>query len=213
MDLLHSSISALFGAMGAEVRVRPDDDANLVRRGREGEAAFVVQAQGVPNLLHELGHVVWYGGLEDDHGIDYTAIPYDMHDDRGARVLAEELSCSALSCSYLARSRELEGVAAAARDAEVAAWFAEQVEIQPGFFGFGFEGAAPGPDLPAFRAALDAFIADRASLLIASDARLHAEVGRWLIGVGAPSELIPTNPLLVTDLWASYHESWRVDGA
>jgi hypothetical protein len=41
-------------------------------------APFIVAAAGLPNLLHELVHVLQAGRLADDHGLDYGQIPYDL---------------------------------------------------------------------------------------------------------------------------------------
>ena len=53
----------------------------------------LVQAEGLPNLLHELAHAVQAGCLADDYGIDYTAIPFDLDTAAGRAVLWDELAC------------------------------------------------------------------------------------------------------------------------
>ncbi|MCA9706271.1 MAG: hypothetical protein KDK70_10520 [Myxococcales bacterium] len=97
----------------------------------------LVAAQGLPNLLHELVHAVQAGRLDDDHGIDYGAIPFDLDTFAGRAVLWDELSCCVISCAYLwAHGRAARAGAAMPRvQAEVEAWFHEQVEIQPVFYG------------------------------------------------------------------------------
>ena len=131
-------------ALGAEVE-RSDNDDNLVRRiGNRREIpdplpdfpradpapSVLIRVEGLPNLLHEVGHLVLAGVLDDDHGIDYQAIPFDLHTAAGRAVLFEELACCTLSCGY---PRPLQSEQAW-RWAD--AWFAEQVEIQPVFYGF-----------------------------------------------------------------------------
>ncbi|MGH1343257.1 MAG: hypothetical protein ACRBN8_16985 [Nannocystales bacterium] len=89
----------------------------------------VVRVEGLPNLLHEVGHLMLARVLDDDHGIDYQAIPFDLDTDAGRAVLFEELACCTLSCGY---PRALTDPAAWAW---ADGWFAEQVEIQPVFYG------------------------------------------------------------------------------
>ncbi len=92
-------------------------------------AAVVVRVEGLPNLLHEVGHLMLARVLDDDHGIDYQAIPFNLDTKAGRAVLFEELACCTLSCGY---PRPLTDSAAWAW---ADAWFAEQVEIQPVFYG------------------------------------------------------------------------------
>lgn len=129
--------------LGARVEVTPED--NLVRRigtrrlisdplppfpAVAPPATVVVQVEGLPNLLHEVGHLVLARVLDDDHGIDYQAIPFDLQAQSGRVVLFEELACCTLSCGYPRPLTDAAGWAWAD------AWFAEQVEIQPVFYGF-----------------------------------------------------------------------------
>lgn len=129
-------------ALGARVEVSEED--NLVRRiGPRREVpdplppfphtppppSVQVRVEGLPNLLHEVGHLVLARVLDDDHGIDYQAIPFDLGTARGRHVLFEELACCTLSCGYPRRLDDEEAWAWAD------AWFAEQVEIQPVFYG------------------------------------------------------------------------------
>lgn len=118
------------GAMDTHAGL-PDPDA------RKGAPVAELLAQGLPNLLHELVHVVLARRLDDDHGIDYQAIPFDLDSVGGRRVLWEELACCVLSCAYLSRRRTRDGIreSDAQMRARVDAWFAEQVDIQPVFYG------------------------------------------------------------------------------
>jgi hypothetical protein len=124
---LQRTATAVFERLGAAVRVDPEGD-NLVRRvarGREASTEFEVEAQGLPNLLHELVHAQFLGRLDDDHGFDYGAIPLDLDRPEHRRWLWEELACCALSCAGLwPRTEHRED-----------AWFAEQFEIQGIFYG------------------------------------------------------------------------------
>jgi hypothetical protein len=153
--LLHA-LGAALEALGAEVTVSQGGE-NLVRRTGAARtfaippahaphpvpACAEIHVEGLPNLLHEAAHVVLSGCLDDDHGIDYAAIPFDLTTSSGRAVLFEELACCVLSCSYLASD--------AARDA----WFVEQVEIQPVFYGMEH-------DVPGFwRVVADAYAAHR----------------------------------------------------
>lgn len=104
-----------------------DAAGNLVRRATAADATdrpFVIEAQGLPNLLHEMLHFVQHGRLDVDHGIDYSRIPFDTDHAGDRRLLWEELACCALSCAYLDASA-----------AERRAWFEEQIGILHHFFG------------------------------------------------------------------------------
>lgn len=137
MDALGRALKRL----GASVRIDAEGD-NLVRAVRDpigvkipprdrhdGPPIVEVWAQGLPNLLHEFVHVILSARLDDDHGIDYHAIPFDLDTDAGIAVLFEELACCVVSCAYLERDDS------APVRREVDAWFIEQVEIQPVFYG------------------------------------------------------------------------------
>lgn len=130
-------------ALGAHVEVSDQD--NLVQRiGLRREvpdplppfphtppsASVQVRVEGLPNLLHEVGHLVLARVLDDDHGIDYQAIPFDLGTAQGRAVLFEELACCTISCGYPRPLRDPQAWAWAD------AWFAEQVEIQPVFYGW-----------------------------------------------------------------------------
>lgn len=112
----------VFEQMGAHVCVA-DDLENLVRKRPGDDAgAFEVQAQGLPNLIHELVHALVQDKLDDDHGFPYGDIPLDMQRREHRAQLFEELACCTLSCAFVPRQR-------------VDAWFAEQLEILPVFYG------------------------------------------------------------------------------
>lgn len=180
---------AIFELMGAEVRLDPTCDDNFVRRGRADEAPFVACAEGLANLVHELGHVLWFGALEDDHGIDYRAIPYRMDEASGSSILVQELACSVLSCAYLPTDTPAEAVDA---------WFAEQIEIQPVFYGFA------EADAVGFAGAVDAWLArgqTRAELEQAV-ITLQRRAARWLAGLGARSTV--RGDLRFDALWLRY---------
>jgi hypothetical protein len=137
--------------MGARVEIALGGE-NLVRSlaesgpapGAAAPARALVQAEGLPNLLHELAHAVQAGRLEDDYGIDYTAIPFDLDTAAGRAVLWDELACCVTSYAYLqAHGRAARaGAPPPTVAAEVEAWFREQVEIQPVFYGMEHEPAA-----------------------------------------------------------------------
>jgi hypothetical protein len=99
------------------------------RRPYVGPPVVEVWARGLPNLLHEFVHLILSARLDDDHGIDYGRIPFDLDTPSGRAVLFEELACCVLSCAYLSVD---ETVATCRRVDE---WFVEQVEIQPVFYG------------------------------------------------------------------------------
>lgn len=115
---------------------------------RLGPAApYLVEAEGMPNLAHEFAHVLLAGIVADDHGIDYTRIPLDVSDPADRQLLWDELACSWWSCGVVGRALQRaadprgdveasgEGAGLGGVDPMVAAWFAEQVEIQPVFYG------------------------------------------------------------------------------
>ncbi|MBV1861574.1 MAG: hypothetical protein KUG77_24360 [Nannocystaceae bacterium] len=132
------------GLAGLGARVEVTDDDNLVRRvGRRRVISdplplfpalvplptVVVRVEGLANLLHEVGHLMLARVLDDDHGIDYRAIPFDLATEAGRAVLFEELACCTLSCGYPRPLSDSHAWAWAD------AWFAEQLEIQPVFYG------------------------------------------------------------------------------
>jgi hypothetical protein len=112
--------------------VRVDPGAgNLVRRSLPADGVplpFVIEVEGLPNLLHEFVHFVLRPPLAVDHSFDYSRIPFDTSEPEPRRWLWEELACCVVSCAYLA-----------ARPERVEPWFAEQLGIQHHFYGY------PGP--------------------------------------------------------------------
>lgn len=122
---VREAATAVLAAMGARVEIDPRGDT-LTRLARAGEAPAVaiVEAQGVPNLLHELLHVLQAGRLDDDHGIDYGRIPLDLDDPDDRLVFFQELACTVVSCGYVRGGPQ-----------RVDAWFVEQIGFQPIFFG------------------------------------------------------------------------------
>ncbi len=175
--------------LGGEVVIHTGDD-NLVRSRRDGDpgrAPFIIEAAGLPNLLHELVHVLQFGRLADDHGLDYSQIPYNLADPAQRRHLWEELACCVVSCAYLAPAAE-------------APWFAEQVGIQGVFYGY-------DTDAPGFLAAVDATVLAHADELEAVLTRAYAEVERCLAAVGAGPLARPRVRLQFTSMW----ERFRAD--
>ena len=110
-------------------------------RAHEGSACVRIDVEGLPNLLHELVHVGLAGRLDDDHGFDYRAIPYDLQRPDGRAVLWNELSACVVSCAYLLTSADAW--------ARVDAWFDEQLGIQPIFYGRDADADAFFAELPA----------------------------------------------------------------
>lgn len=126
-DALRSAVVRALARAGGAV-VIAGGAGNLVRPARPGETPglpFVVEVEGLPNLLHEFVHFALRPPLAVDHGFDYALIPFDTAQLEPRRWLWEELACCVVSCAYLA-----------ARPARVAPWFAEQVGIQHHFYGF-----------------------------------------------------------------------------
>jgi hypothetical protein len=143
-------------------------------RVHEGPACACIEVEGLPNLLHELVHVVLAGRLDDDHGFDYGAIPYDLERPDGRAVLWNELSACVVSCAYL----QTRGHAWARVDA----WFDEQLDIQPIFYGREHDADAFFAELPA-RAR--AYADELATLTSAAYDRCEALL-RW---AGAPAAI------------------------
>lgn len=189
-------------ALGAQVEVTEED--NLIRRiGSRRDVpdplppfpltppppSVQVRVEGLPNLLHEVGHLVLRRVLDDDHGIDYQAIPFDLGAPRGRRVLFEELACCTLSCGYPRRLDDEDAWAWAD------AWFAEQVEIQPVFYGL--EG-----DPPRFWRAVAAIYrthGEACEAVVDEAFERTAALLRWSgapVGVAAPAERLSFGTLL-----------------
>lgn len=145
---------------------------------------FVVEVEGLPNLMHELAHAALLGRLQADHATEYSRIPFDLATAHGRRLLFEELACCVASCAWHPGD-----------DAAAQAWFAEQVAIQPLFFGF-------ERDPAGFLAAAD-------RQLRANGDELESTIGRALAGVegalaaaGAPPAAArPRRPISFDVLW------------
>lgn len=166
---------------------------NLCRRANPqempqlGGAAWVVEAQGLPNLIHEFIHALFLGRLDDDHGFDYGKIPLDLEQPEHRAALWEELACCALSTSTCAPGHE--DPQAFARD-----WFAEQFEIQGVFHGLEH-------DLERFRARVDEQIRLREPELLETVERGHRLLSEALAGEGGRAPLPPCD---VLGLWRDY---------
>ncbi len=172
--------------LGGEVIIHTRDD-NLVRSRRDGDpgsAAYIVEAAGLPNLLHELVHVLQFGSLADDHGLDYSQIPYDLGDPAQRRHLWEELACCVVSCAYLEPAAE-------------APWFAEQVGIQGVFYGY-------ESDTPGFLDVVDRTVAAHSEELEAVLADAYTEVERRLTHVGAGPLARPRIRLQFAKMWTQF---------
>jgi hypothetical protein len=158
----------------------------------------LVQAEGLPNLLHELAHAVQAGRLDDDYGIDYTAIPFDLDTPAGRAVLWDELSCCVTSCAYL-RTHGRAARAGADRavvKAEVDAWFREQVEIQPVFYGM-------EADPAGFVARVYALLATHGGEAQATLDRAYTEIERALTAAGAePAVAVAAWRPSIPTLWS-----------
>lgn len=202
--LVHS-ISRVFENWGACVRIGSDRE-NLCRRARSEELAalpesrWVVESQGLPNLVHEFVHALFLGHLDDDHGFDYGLIPLDLTERSHRRHLWEELVCCAVSTAY-----------AQAYDPEprrfVADWFTEQVEIQGVFHGL-------EDDLDGYRARISEAIARPAwrAELDAATEQGYAAVAAALVGVGVDPAQAGATRLHPAELWANYRAGWPEAG-
>ncbi len=168
--------------LGGEVRVfagacnsvRPREPGEAVGDGGDPRALpFVIEVEGAPNLFHELAHVVLLGRLEKDHGTAAARIPFDLASEAGAQLLREELACCIESCAWHGGSRS-----------EVAAWFDEQVEIQPCFF-------RRDGDLAAFLHDAAAAIARSPARFVATCRRARDGVRAALLAGGLPPTARP----------------------
>lgn len=142
---------------GAQVWLDPEGE-NLIRAQPDADAPWQVMVQGWPNLVHELAHILQSGSLDEDSGFEYGLVPLDLGTSRGRGYLWDELGACALSCAWCAGYRS---------KTWVQAWFCEQVEILPVFFG---DEANP----EAFRAKVDHCLEAYAEELSWVQARLWA---------------------------------------
>lgn len=178
-DALAQAATRALAARGAEVRVfagadnsvRPreagDGDADGARDAAGNRLPFLVEVEGIPNLFHELAHVLLLGRVAKDHGTRASEIPFDLATPKGRRLLFEELACCVASASWHPGT-----------DADADAWFAEQVGIQDCFFGM--QG-----DLPRFFAAAEREVAAHRAELDACIARAHELLSAALADAGA----------------------------
>lgn len=182
-DLLHTALARICAAFGARVRVVPGADNSVRTLHGEDRRPHMwtheIDVEGTVNLAHEVGHLAFAGHLDDDHGIDYHQIPYDLEGVVGRTMLAEELACSTFSCGVLATTLVARGVRNAEIDGRVDAWFAEQLEIQPVFY-------QREPSLPAFIRSVEDFVMNTSSDLVTKCDLLYETVGEWMTGVGVP---------------------------
>jgi hypothetical protein len=166
-------------------------------RGCElGGFEWVVESEGLPNLVHELVHALFLGRVADDHGFDYGQIPLDLTAAEHRRHLWEELTCCVLSTVICAPGED--DPESFARD-----WFTEQFEIQGVFHGLEH-------DLAGFRAHIQAQldIAEHRAELLETVARGRILLARALAEVGCAAELPQCDVLAI---WARYRASWSVD--
>lgn len=180
-------VAAALAAMGGDVMLT-DGDETLVRARRPedpGAAAWLVVAPGLPGLLHEFVHASQVGLLADDHGLDYSQIPYDLGRAGHRKILWDELAACVLSCAWVTEGEE-------------EAWFAEQVGILGVFYGF-------EDDPPAFFPVVDEVVRRYASDLHAVLAGAYAALTSRLRSGGAPPELAePRARLTFEALWGRF---------
>lgn len=157
-------LAAVFDALDVDVTIALDA-GNLIRRrqpGDHGQRAWQVEAEGLPNLLHEYLHMVQAGGPAEDHGIDYRLIPFDTAVSSTRLLLWQEFACCVVSCAYLAD-----------RPSAVQPWFDEQQGILHHFYGF----AAADPFFDHVDQLLARFPAELATVLASSYERAGADLG------------------------------------
>lgn len=172
-----------------------EEQENLCRRANAsevlqfGEPHWIVEARGLPNLIHEFIHALFLGRLDDDHGFDYGEIPLDVERPEHRAALWEELACCALSTTTCAPLHaDPRGFAQS--------WFAEQFEIQGVFHGL-------EDDLEGFRRRVDAQIdrLERRAELVETVERGRRLFGEALRPHGGLA-LIP--PCDAVALWREY---------
>lgn len=168
-------------------RAHPHELADL------GGCAWLIESEGLPNLVHELVHALFLGRLADDHGFDYGQIPLDLARPEHRRHLWEELACCVLS-TVICAPLEHDPVAFACD------WFAEQFEIQGVFHGLEH-------DLTHFRGRIDGQlqIAERRAELLETVERGRSLVSGAFAALGIPVEPPRCDTLAI---WARYRASW-----
>lgn len=188
-------IAAAIEKMGGATLIG-DQQENLCRRANPQETlqfhgiVWVVEAQGLPNLIHEFVHALFLRGLADDHGFDYGEIPLDVDRPGHRALLWEELACCALSTSTCAPLwADPHGFARA--------WFTEQFEIQGVFHGL--EG-----DLERFRARVDGQIRAYGTELVETVERGRELLETALRPHSGPLRIPPCDALAI---WRDYLEN------
>ena len=175
------------GPMATEACRWPDS-------GLGGEALARVEVEGLANLLHELVHVALAGRLADDHGYDYGAIPYDLSTVDGRAVLWEEIACCVVSCAWLAGA----DASATTRAMDTMhEWFAEQLGIQPVFYGMEHTPAA-------FFATVDALAQAHIGELVAMLECAYERVERLLAPFAHDGDGRPRERLAFAPLWSRW---------
>ncbi len=180
---LFDALVRSFARAGGAVRVEPAA-GNLVRHSGRTDGTslpYIVEVEGLPNLLHEFVHFVLREPLEVDHGFDYSLIPFDTSIRQQRRWLWEELACCVVSCAYLATE-----------PMRVAPWFAEQVGIQHHFYGF--------PDALSFRAHVDRLLAAHGAEMEAVLEEAYTSAERHLRAAGL-ADAAPARRLALVGLW------------
>ncbi|NVB42229.1 hypothetical protein G6O69_30680 [Pseudenhygromyxa sp. WMMC2535] len=155
-----------------------------------GPVGWVIESEGLPNLLHELVHALFLGHLDDDHGFDYGLIPLDVGRADHRRHLWEELACCVISVDYAAPFAE--DPRSFARE-----WFAEQFEIQGVFYGLEH-------DLRGLREMVDDLLSSPARL---DEAEGTLTRGRALVA-RALRERGWSAPAGFPDRWPSFRAVW-----
>jgi hypothetical protein len=172
------------------------DRENLCRRAHVSDSTdfpWVIEAQGLPNLIHEVVHALFLGRLADDHGFDYGQIPLDLTRADHRRHLWEEIACCVISAALCAPFEV---------DSErfTREWFAEQFEIQGVFHGLEH-------DLIGFRARIEAQLArgDQRVELTQTIEEARGLLAEALAAAGASPEVPACDGL---EIWSSYQQSW-----
>jgi len=194
-------LARIFTALGGQVvhHARAENSVCLVDSPGLHMWTHRVEVEGVPNLAHEIGHLLFEDRLDDDHGLDYSAIPYDLKTKHGRRVLAEELVCCALSCSVLAQLSMDRGINLESQEVicAVDAWFAEQIEIQPVFY-------QSEIDLDVFRSSVDVFVRSERDTLVRKCDYLYAKLAEWMPRIGVSLDRNIQVRYEVHELWLIY---------
>ena len=186
---LTAACRRVLAAQGARVLISATagNEMETAPAGEPGERSFLCAVEGLPNLLHEVLHVVQIGAVLRDHGTDPASLPFDLHSADGRRLWFQELACCTLSAAWFPGSR------AAARE-----WFLEQVGIQHHFFGQ----ETPAQFLAEAATVNDRFAVERKAVERAADNAFRTALRR----VGATS-LRPDHRFDGRALWKTSHSS------